>query len=265
MNKFCVIDRTVQAFLDRVRCEYKSAKGRVSTDGQRFYSYRMPVAEYRADGVIEVLDDGRAPTVTTASHLAQLRRALRGQKTEIVYDLGAPVCTACNTRHGSSSYPGFYREESDYWRGGGSRRNSDRKTYESGEAVCAVRLAVMKANAEAKKLTVKVKRRGFVAAPSMKYLAAVRDAGLPYLAGPAFVWEWARTATEVARNALWVAPEVARFLEMKVPHAIKRKLLARVVADPTFREAMEALVAAPDAAQAFAENYAAAHVEGKVA
>jgi len=261
-KSFDVFDKTAESFLDKKPIEYKSAKGRVSTDGAHFYSYRMPVAAHRADGVIEILHDGRAPTPTTVTHLHELACVLRrvDQKSEVVYTLDAPLCAKCGGRHGAGDYPGFYREESDFYTGG-FRGRGDRKTFASGEAVCALRLRLAQADAEAAKLTVKVKRRGFVHAP-LKYVAAVRDAGLPYLTGPAYVCSWATDERTVARDGLWVAPNIVSILEIKIPHVLKRKLLVRMVADATFREAMETLALSPGAAKAFVENYAAVHVEG---
>jgi hypothetical protein len=252
-------DRTVEAFVYQEAREYKSAKGRFYTDGTYFYSYDMPIAWVRrADGVIEILHDTRAPTLTTARHLGTLRGELAvisdgGITTETVFDLGSPVCERCGCRHGSGPYPEIVKRDSSSFPAGYGERK--RKVFEHADTVCEVRRALQDAAVEAADVAKRVDTAGLVSTRG-QYYAAVRDAGLTYERGPDYVNDYATNLKDVASTALWVTPLVARILDIDIPHKIRRKLLVRFSKDQQFRDAVEALAVTPNLLQAFALNYA---------
>jgi hypothetical protein len=61
---------------------------------------------------------------------------------------------------------------------------------------------------------------------------------------------------------LWIEPLARTILELptSVPYKHKRALLKRIGRDSEFRQAVEALAAAPRALLAFAKNYAEEHL-----
>ncbi len=251
--------RTVEAFTYHEERDYKSAKGRFWTDGEYFYSYDMPIAWVRqADGVVEILHDTRAPTLTTARHIGSLRSELKvisddGITTETVFELDAPICDCCGARHGTGQYPEIVKRDSTAFPAGYGERK--RRVFQDAETVCAVQCAIQAAEAEVKAAAKRVEEQGLVSASS-RYRAAVRDAGLVFEYGPEYVNHYATNLKDVATNGLWVEPLVARILSIDIPHKIRRKLLVRFNNDQQFRDAVEALAVTPNLLQAFALNYA---------
>jgi hypothetical protein len=255
---FNPFNRIAEAFLYHEECKLKSAKDRFYTDGEHFYSYDMPIAWHQADKVVEVLHDTRAPTLTTAKHIGNLRGELAvisdGDLTiETVFDLGAPVCDRCGHRHGSGPYPEIEKRSSEWFPGGRGRR--PRKVFTDAETVCEVQLAIQAAEAEAAAIAERVEAMGLIGTNARCH-AAVRDAGLPYERGPAWVNGHATNLKDVVSTNLWVEPLVARIIEIDIPHKTRRKLLVRFGKDSEFRDAVEALAVTPNLLQAFALNYA---------
>lgn len=254
-----IFSRTVEAFVYHEEREYKSAKGRFYTDGEYFYSYDMPIAWARqADGVVEILHDTRAPSLTTARHLGAFRSELKvisddGITVETVFELDAPVCEHCGKRHGTGTYPEIEKRASNMFPAGYGKRK--RKVFTDAETVCAVQCAIRDAEVEVAATTERVEKRGLVSADARCY-AAVRDAGLPFEYGPAYVNRYATCLKEVATKSLWVEPLVACVVEVDIPHKVRRKLLVRLSKDPQFRDAVEALAVTPNLLQSFALNYA---------
>lgn len=243
MGSFNALDYTIDAFLRRESREYKSAKGRCSTDGLCFFSYQMAIARHNVRNrrpIVEILHEGRAPTQTTLRHLERLGSRARAATVpvETVYALGARLCPTCGERHGD-------REFYDDW-----GLNRARRTFASGAAVCAVRQALAAAEREAERLdTEGLVHRG------IRYHAAVRDAKLRHVVGPTYIDGSAREPKCVVTRGVYVEPYVAAVLDLSIDHRLKRTFLARIGADPEFRAAVEALVVAPETLCAFAHNY----------
>jgi hypothetical protein len=261
MGSFDPFARTVDAFLEGEAREYKSAKGRCSTDGDYFYSYEMPIGWRRVQRrgvVVEILHDGCAPTLTTSRHITTLIEHVKfrtNANTEIVYKLGARRCRKCGGRHGTGAYSQPDRVDSPGWWAPGSTR--PRRTFASAEDVCEIRRAVAAAERE------KEQQAAWTAnlvRTSVKFHAAVRDAGFHFVVGPTYIDRNATDLKRVAQRALWVDPEVAAVLNLDLAHKLKRAVLARMKTDREFHAAVEALVAAPDSLHAFAANYAEEHV-----
>jgi len=248
---FDAFDRTVEDFVAKKPREYKSAKERYSTDGESFFSYQMAVARHRDDRTIEILEAGRAPTMTTARHLENLTYSLRahtkssGIKIEVVYALGAPVCETCGGRHGEGYYYNGYI---------GSNR--PRKCYESGEDVCAMRVSLQKMIADKEQF----KERGLVEVPT-KYFAAIRDSKLE-LATTVFVPHEDRGGRAYP-TSVWAKPVVRAVVTTTGPdHKFKRALLKRMAQDNVFYDALQALAEAPGALAAFIGNYGPEQLRG---
>ena len=167
----------------------------MATDGQRIYSYEMPIAGYGIDGVIETLYDRRSPSRTTSNHLSNLR-GLRGRHGRQVDALGCPECPKCHGRH---------------------------TLWDNGTCELISGLHYARVN------RAKAKRLGYLPthwqAGSAKKLNKL---GLGVVLAPRFIW----STKVVPSNCCWVAPMIHAVITMPVGLTARMRLLGRMTSDP---------------------------------
>ena len=232
---------------------YSSITSRAGT----LYSYAMPIALRRPDGVIEIVEGCVSPSPTTDKHiLAVCAAAKSSARIERVYALGQRRCARCGARHGTGNYT----------RHGYSQRTTSRCV--SGEQACAV----VRLRKEIDAFDARIEEHAWPKNDRLADTGLVRCYRLPrqIVSASGLQYECRPTTEDRHIRALarawpqvFVEPRVARFVERtRLPLKLLRYGgLARAIKSATYRKALLTVAAAGgDAVNEFA-RYAKAEAQ----